>query len=64
MKFTLTIELGNDAMQRSDGVRRALKELRRHLGDTWVRGQLLNREDGEDIRDVNSVIIGKWEITS
>jgi hypothetical protein len=59
MKFTLEIELGNDAMQTNDDIAKSLQTLAHRLsqmhrdpvdGDKW------------NIRDANGNTVGKWEV--
>lgn len=59
MKFTIEIELGNDAMRRYSHIKSALRELARgpELGNNGPRVG-----DGSNIRDVNGNTVGKWEI--
>jgi hypothetical protein len=61
MKFTLEIELGNDAMQTCDDVGRAIREVAEEFLDcmdepTPVRDIL--------IKDINGNTVGKWEVTA
>lgn len=52
-KFTITIELGNDAMKSRRHVANALRE---------VAKTILENEDPEKkIRDLNGNTVGKWE---
>ena len=59
MKFTLEIELGNEAMQTDEHIGRALSL----LGRAFTEAQ-----DGTDIRDagkikdINGNTVGKWEV--
>ncbi len=56
MTFTLTIELGNDAMQNQYDVRRALREL--------ASDKLINKwsDGGAKIMDANGNSVGQWEV--
>ena len=59
MKFTLEIELGNDAMQTRNDVMEALRKLGqnlRYMNDTPESG-----DDG-GIMDTNGNTVGKWEV--
>lgn len=53
MKFTLEIELGNDAMQTSDDVAEALANVTNSLLDGLTSGA---------IRDANGNTVGKWNL--
>lgn len=60
MKFTLTIELGNDAMQTYADIFRAIREHKPHL----VPMSHVARPGYEKtIRDVNGNAVGKWEVS-
>jgi hypothetical protein len=61
MRFTLEIELGNEAMQTVGDV---LKAFQPTLGNPldWT-STILNVGDGSKIRDVNGQAVGKWEVT-
>ena len=52
-KFTLTIELGNDAMRTRKAVARTI----RTLGETVLQ----TRETEGKIRDVNGNTVGQWK---
>ncbi len=59
MKFTLTIELGNDAMQTRSDIEEALRKLGqnlRHMSDPPEAG------DGCGIMDLNGNRVGRWDI--
>jgi hypothetical protein len=61
MKFTLEIELGNEAMRTGADVGRALD----NTVVPWLIdiGNLpLTREHGR-VRDINGNTVGKWEVT-
>ena len=57
MKFTLSIELENEAMQTGDDVARALRKVAVQL-----RGHELNRDDGWKILDANGNTVGRWAV--
>ena len=60
MKFTLTIELGNDAMQTDTDIRDVLHA-------TAYKARLSNPpEDGDEgsVHDYNGNTVGKWEVTA
>lgn len=61
MRFTVEIELGNDAMQTWGDVRRVLRELVRHLSDA-TQPHSKPQIDGGKIMDVNGNSVGKWEV--
>lgn len=61
MKFTLTIDLGNDAMQTSDDIGKALADISKtmrgdHTKVLHIEGQ------GAKIRDVNGNTVGEWRV--
>ena len=58
MTFTLTIELGNDAMQNASDVARALRKL---AGKIDLRE--FDKIDGGKIMDVNGNSVGEWEVS-
>jgi hypothetical protein len=60
MKFTLEIELGNDAMQTQEQV---FEAIRRHFGCYTLGTDVLDVHDGMPIRDENGNTVGKWEVT-
>ena len=60
MRFTLEIELGNDAMRTGAHLEKTLAEV-----GTRVRAALpgvITREDNGRIRDVNGNTVGKWQV--
>lgn len=57
MKFTLEIELGNDAMQSAEDVFDAIE----HCGDT--NPTPFQGGESNIIRDLNGNKVGKWEVT-
>ncbi len=65
MTFTLTIELGNDAMQDSADIRSALAEVRRQLLEAkhWIHvSKGVFAADGAKILDANGNSVGQWEV--
>jgi len=60
MRFTLTIELGNDAMLTGEDVADALDEVCHGINTTSP--MLVGETD--KIRDVNGNTVGKWEVTA
>lgn len=59
-QFTVTIELGNDAMQTGRDIANALEELSQRL--LTYAGPIRGTDDGV-IADENGNTIGKWEIS-
>jgi hypothetical protein len=60
MKFTLEIELGNDAMQTAEDVSRVLFD----LSDAIVDYDLSDSDSGPgSVRDVNGNTVGHWDVT-
>lgn len=60
MKFTLTIELGNDAMRTYGEMRTATRAIGTgHFANSEIRAG----ESGA-IRDINGNTVGKWEVTN
>ena len=58
MKFTLEIELGNDAMQDSRDLRRALHDVNLQPMNSGIQpGQ------AGTISDLNGNMVGRWEVT-
>jgi hypothetical protein len=55
-KFSLEIELGNEAMMTTSHVRAALRELAEHM----VKNAVVTCANGT-IRDINGNTVGKWE---
>jgi hypothetical protein len=64
MKFTLEIELGNDAMQSWQDIRDALKAVIVKTGDKLNCHATPTEHDGTVIFDENGNIVGKWEIAA
>ena len=60
MKFTLTIELGNDAMETLQDVSEAFEQSREGLMDD---GEPLGTGDSCHVVDTNGNTVGKWEVT-
>jgi len=65
VKFTLTIEMGNGAMNTPSDVMNALRKLADHVDpegypDKWASPA----EEGGKIRDVNGNTVGKWEVVA
>jgi hypothetical protein len=58
-EFTLTITLGNDAMQTGGDVAEALREVAGRIDDR--RGGLF--EDSGRIRDANGNTVGEWRVS-
>lgn len=59
MTFTLTIELGNDAMQTTDDIATALEAVAVQL----QRSGAINPEYQQKVRDRNGNTVGRWEVT-
>lgn len=68
MRFTLTIELGNDAMQRPSDIARALQSGARQLQDIDPDDNPITMDEWEwgawkrVIRDVNGNNVGEWKV--
>ena len=56
MKFTLEIELGNDAMRTANDVANALDRIADEVLFVGLTGRA--------IRDTNGNTVGKWEVTA
>jgi fido (protein-threonine AMPylation protein) len=69
MKFTLEIELGNDAMQTPAQIANALHDVEGRLRDThsMLRGNGISFEFTPSgihpFRDANGNTVGKWEVS-
>jgi len=64
MKFTIEIELGNDAMQSYQDVRDALKQVICKVGSAvYSRSGTPSEGDGSKIMDENGNSVGKWEVS-
>lgn len=59
MRFTLEIELGNEAMQTQADVREAIRK----TFSVEAESITLYPRDGQIIRDLNGNTVGKWEVT-
>lgn len=55
-KFTLEIELGNDAMRTYQDIREVLQMVTKGRHGPKIG-------DGNNIRDLNGNTVGRWEIT-
>jgi hypothetical protein len=67
MKFTLTIELGNDAMQTAEDVGFALQARAVELINLGAASMATLSPGGDHsriIRDFNGNPVGKWEVTA
>jgi len=64
MKFTLSIDLGNAAMQTGDDVARALTEVAHTLTAFHGDHRLPEAMAGLSIRDLNGNRVGAWEVKS
>lgn len=58
MTFTLTIELGNDAMQDYVDIASALTKLSERLSDVGGAAKY----DGGGVMDLNGNSVGSWEV--
>lgn len=54
MQFTLTIRLGNDAMQTVEDVEDALRQL--------VKSRAISNGSSPYIRDANGNTVGEWQV--
>lgn len=59
--FTLTINLGNDAMQDMRDISHAVHELARRL-DEFGGVDALPNSAGGPIRDINGNKVGRWKL--
>lgn len=60
MKFTLEIELGNDAMRTGADVAEVLERLAHHMGTrNWAA---LSEGECQHVHDLNGNTVGKWEV--
>lgn len=57
MQFTLTIELGNDAMQDGRDVMKALAQVAAKIAHNTMK-----LVDSGKIRDINGNTVGQWEV--
>jgi len=60
MKFTLEIDLGNDAMSTNNSIAEALNIVVSTL--RWAPGIEAKVGDTRPIRDENGNLVGKWEV--
>lgn len=60
MQFTLTIELGNDAIQSAADVATALERVATTLRGRSGREELALLGDPNPIRDINGNTVGTW----
>lgn len=60
MKFTLEIELGDEALQTLADVQAAIAASRRSLADG---NEPLEIGDSDRLWDINGNTVGKWEVT-
>lgn len=60
MKFTLEIELGNEAMQTLADVAKALDNTQ-HIADA---DESLTVGQSRGIRDINGNTVGKWQVSA
>lgn len=63
MKFTLTIELGNDAMRTPHDLNGALLKVRQKLMNAGNPYAPLTQVDGGNIMDLNGNTVGEWGIS-
>jgi hypothetical protein len=63
MKFSLSIELGNEAMQSGFDVAGALEALTFYLRDLSEHSDTLEPQDGAFIHDTNGNRVGWWAIS-
>jgi len=63
MKFTLEIELGNDAMRSYRDIREALSDVSGHIAMHKIGHVKPYDGDGRKIMDINGNSVGKWEVT-
>ena len=64
MKFTVEIELGNDAMQTYQDIRDALKEIILSAGSCASSHAQPTHGDGAKVRDENGNTVGSWGVTA
>jgi hypothetical protein len=63
MKFSLSIELGNDAMQSGFDVATALEAAAAYIHDLSENTGALEAQDGAAIFDTNGNRVGFWAIS-
>lgn len=61
MRFILSIELGNDAMQSQDDIARAIRDLSKTLR-TYATERVPTVGDSGPIRDDNGNRVGGWHV--
>lgn len=65
MKFTLEINLGNEAMQTFENIEDALHDVLNDVGGEFLSGRTPQEgQVGLPIRDRNGNTVGKWEVTA
>lgn len=65
MTFTLTIELGNDAMQSANDIQHALLNAASGVSNAYAAEGIYEPiipGDGR-VRDLNGNTVGRWEVT-
>lgn len=64
MRFTVEIELGNEAMETWQDLRDALKRVAGKMGSkACCLGSAPSNGDGSKIMDENGNSVGRWDIT-
>ncbi|GAA3510063.1 hypothetical protein GCM10022234_00310 [Aeromicrobium panaciterrae] len=61
MQFTLSITLGNDAMQDAVDLERALDKVRAQVAD--LDGGWITTADGGTVHDMNGNRVGDWSVS-
>lgn len=64
MKFTLTIELGNDAMKTYDDIASALIQLGKECLDGEVPDDVADANNNGHVYDANGNRVGYWQVAS
>lgn len=59
MTFTLTIELGNDAMRSTRDIARTLREVADRISPNW---RITPQAESHKIMDANGNSVGQWEV--
>lgn len=59
MRFTLTIDFGNDAMQTADDLASALPDLANRIADSLRHGHWTSG----GVADANGNRVGRWDLT-
>ena len=62
MKFTLEIELGNEAMQRYPEIAKAIQSSLLTYHDAVSLSGAVMAEDSGTVRDENGNTVGRWEV--